>query len=588
MNARALGAGRGTLSPAGDRSDAGDAQLAVLEARVRALEAERRRIFEDAQREADAVFAQYQMSQLLAAGGTVDALSAAVLAEVARTVGAAEAAIWLAPTGAGQLERVATFVDEPRPAGTGSSAGPSSPASFADVPSAITWATRAGWSGTALPEGRTLGGGGAGSTTGEIGYLAVHAPTDGELAADHARYLSGLRLELAVTLRAAQLRAWLADERAALAAILEGATDAIVAVDRDRRVVRLNAAAAALVGSTGESIGAACFDVLGCTRPDVANRRRPDGTTNGAPASGSLCGPRCPFAEVLAAGRPITGREIEVRHRDGTAIPVAASVSRMPGADGGAVGILRDLRPARSLEIAKTSFVAAVSHELRTPLALVDGYAQSLLHLDLDPATARRHVERIADAAGRLAVLVDEIIDVGELESDALVLRLEPVALDRLVRSHLAERAERSGSRPVALVGPRSLPPVEADVRRIRHVVANLVENAEKHAGPEATIEVRLRRLDPMTVVLTVADSGVGIEAEDREHIFERFYRGGRARTAAAAGSGLGLYLCRRIVEAHRGWIRLDPTVRGTSISVGLPRADLPLSGSSPAGESLP
>jgi signal transduction histidine kinase len=223
--------------------------------------------------------------------------------------------------------------------------------------------------------------------------------------------------------------------------------------------------------------------------------------------------------------------------------------------------------------VAKASFVAAVSHELRTPLALIDGYTQSLLQLDLDPTTARRHLERIAAAARRLAGLVDEIIDVGQLESDALVLRRTPVALDGVLRAYLAERAERPDSRPLTLDVPAVLPRVDVDGSRIRQVVQNLVENAEKHAGRASRIEMRARRLDETTVVLTVADDGRGIPPADRDHVFERFFRGRGARDASVPGSGLGLYLCRRIVEAHGGWIRLDATTRGTSVSVGLPVA---------------
>jgi signal transduction histidine kinase len=286
-----------------------------------------------------------------------------------------------------------------------------------------------------------------------------------------------------------------------------------------------------------------------------------------------LCGASCPFEEVLETGRPIVAREIDVRHRDGTAIPVAASVSRMPVPDGGAVGVLRDLRASRSLDDAKTSFVAAVSHELRTPLALIDGYTQSLLHLDLDAVTARRHLERIDGATERLKALVYDIIDVSQLENDALALRRTPVALDGLLRAFLTERAETPGARTVHLEAPPGLPLVDVDATRVRQVVSNLVQNAEKHAGRSAAIEMRARQLDPSTVVLTVVDGGLGIAAEDRDHVFERFYRGGGARDGQVPGSGLGLYLCRRIVEAHGGWIRLDATTRGTSVSLGLPVA---------------
>jgi signal transduction histidine kinase len=539
------------------------ADVAALEARIRELEAERRRVFEDAQREADAVFAQYQLSQLLAAGGGVDDMAAAVLAEVARAVGAGAAALWLARPAATTLELVVTFPG--RGAAVGRDDRQAIPGAFPDVAAARGWIAARGWSGVALPEGRAVGGGPPRS--GEprvVGFLAVGPEAGGALDPAHARYLASVRLELAVTLRAAQLRASLAREQATLTAILEGATDAIVAVDAQRRVVRLNGAAATLVGTPARAgTGMHCSEFLDCARPSA------DGKPPGEP----LCGLRCPFLDVLESGRPIVGREFRVRHRDGSAIPVAASISRMPAPDGGAVAILRDLRAARSLDEAKTSFVAAVSHELRTPLALIDGYTQSLLHLDLDGPTARRHVERIAVAAQRLAGLIDDIIDVSQVESDALVLRRTPLALDGLLRAYLAERADLPDARAVALALPRWLPAVDADATRIRQVIGNLVQNAEKHAGRSATIEIRARHLDHGTVVVTVADNGRGIDPEDRDHAFERFYRGQQVRESHVPGSGLGLYLCRRIVEAHGGWVRLDATTRGTSISFGLPVA---------------
>ncbi|MFH1474336.1 MAG: ATP-binding protein, partial [Chloroflexota bacterium] len=462
------------------------------------------------------------------------------------------------------------------------------PRRFADAAAAARWAGAGGWSGITLPEGRAVGADDPGGRpAGVVGYLAVRADAAVPLEPDHARYLATVRLELGVTLRSAQLRASLAREQATLAAILEGATDAIVAVDTGRRIVRLNAAAAALVGTPAlAGTGMRCWEFLGCTAQSPDSARVIDEPP--PPNAGSLqCGAHCPFVEVLETGRPIVGHEIGVRHRDGTAIPVAASVSRMPGPDGGAVGVLRDLRASRSLDEAKTSFVAAVSHELRTPLALIDGYTQSLIHLDLDAATVRRHLERIDGATERLKALVDDIIDVSQLESDALALRRSPVALDGLLHAFLAERADAPGLRSVSVAIPRPLPRVDVDATRIRQVIANLVQNAEKHAGRAAPIEVQARRLDRTTVVVTVVDGGRGIAAEDRDHVFERFYRGGRARDGQVPGSGLGLYLCRRIVEAHGGWIRLDATTRGTSVSLGLPVA-LPDAGGAATPTEVP
>ncbi len=545
-------------------------RLEQLETRVRELEDERLRIFSDAQREADTVFAQYQMSQLLAAGGTVEEIAPAILAEVARAADASDAVLWLARPGSRTIDLVATFGADPDP--DAGALQETYPGSFVDADAGAAWAAARGWSGITLPEGRSLGADVPGEGVGSVGFLAVRADP-AEPHPDRFRYLVGVRQELAVTLRAAQLRASLASEQAMLAAILDDAMDAIVAVDARRRVVRLNAAAAALVGTPARfGTGMSCAEFLGCDRPELGGTRQA-GASSRPGARAPVCETACPFIEVLESGSPIVGREMSVVHRTGTRIPVAASVSRMSALDGGAVGVLRDLRAERALDDAKTSFVAAVSHELRTPLALIAGYTQGLLHLDVDATTSRRHLERIAEAAQRLATLVDEIIDASEIETDALVLRRSPVALDGLLRAFLADRADSPDARPVRLVLPRMLPPVDIDATRIRQVVANVVLNAERHAGRDAAIEIRARRFDIETVVISVVDDGRGIAAEDRDHVFERFYRGATARDAQTPGSGLGLYLCRWIVEAHGGWVRLDATTRGTSISVGLPVA---------------
>lgn len=536
---------------------------ADLVARIATLEAERRRIFEDAQREADTMFAEYQLSQLMASGDALEDLARAVLAEIARASGAAAAALWLAEPSETPLNLVAA-VEVPDGA-----AGP--PPSFADAATVDAWAVANGWSGVRLEESRDLGD--RGVERAAIGFVAVLPAPGVELEPGHARYLALVRRELAITFRASQLRSSLARERATLAAILEGASDAIVAVDADRRVVQLNAAAARLLGrSARQSTGAACQDVLDCSLRLPASARGLQSAER-SEATARQCGPRCPFAEVLESGRPIAAREQTVCHRDGTLIPVSASFAPTAGPAVGAVAVIRDLRPARALDELKSSFVAAVSHELRTPLALISGYTQSLLHLGLDPETSRRYLERIGEAADRLTELVGQILDISHLESDRLSIHRAPVALDEILGSFAAEMAVLPAAPPVEFVIAAGLPLVEVDAIRIRQVLMNLATNTMKYGGRGASIQIQARRLDRATVIVTVADDGVGIDPSERDHVFERFYRGRSVRESRITGSGLGLHLCRRLIEAQGGWIRLDPTTRGTSISFGLPVA---------------
>jgi len=541
---------------------------AELRARITALEAERRRVFEEAQREAGTMLAQYQLSQLLASGDALEPLAAAVLIEIGRATAAGAAALWLAAPGGGVLDLVATVgVDE---VGTGL------PARLPDAAAAAAWATPRGWFGVVLEESREVGVHGVAREA--IGFVAVAPAAGAGLDPAHARYLGLVRRELGLAFRAAQLRGSLARERATLAAILEGASDAIVAVDASLRIVRLNAAAARLVGRPAkEAVGGSCRAFLGC------------GDEPADPRAGGVCGPRCPFAQVLEEGRAIASHEQAVRHRDGTEIPVSASFAPMPGPDPGAVAVLRDLRAARALDELKSSFIAAISHELRTPLALISGHAQSLLHLDLDPEARRRHLRRIGDAVERLTTLVDEVMDISHLESDRLALHRRPVSLSGILQAFAAEQTELPGAPPVTLDLGADLPLVDADPVRLRQILANLAANTAKYAGRGARILVRARRPDPATAVVTFADNGRGISPEEQEHVFQRFYRGRAVRESRVPGSGLGLYICRRLVEAHGGWIRLDATTRGTSISFALPaavplrRAAAPGAGSSPA-----
>ena len=238
-----------------------------------------------------------------------------------------------------------------------------------------------------------------------------------------------------------------------------------------------------------------------------------------------------------------------------------------------AAGRGRDLRAARAVDELKSSFVAAVSHELRTPLALIRGYVESVLHLELEPEAQRRFIVRIGQAADRLGELVGEILDTAHLESDRLALRRERIALAEVVGSLTADLAELPGTPPVAIDVPADLPSVDADPARITQVLSNLVANAAKYGGgQEARITVRARH-SGRTVVVTVEDLGSGIAADERAHVFERFYRGGRVRQTSTPGSGLGLYVCQRLVEAHGGRIWLDDPPVGTSISFSLPVA---------------
>jgi signal transduction histidine kinase len=516
--------------------------------------AERRRIFEDAQRQADAVFAQYQLSQLVALGGDLGVMGASVIGELVRVSDAVAGALWLASPDDHVLRLCATepdarFYPDAVPV----------PERFATTADADAWVRPSGWHAVTLDERREIGDDEPGSRT--VGFIALRPPEGSSLPPDRIRLLALVRHELAIAFRAAQLRDTLAGERALLAAILDGANDGIVAVDDERRVVRVNRAAWSLLGGHRTDSAGTCRELLGC-----------DGAPDEEGRPGVLrCGPRCRFEEVLEGPSGIVDSEIHLRREDGTEIPVAASFSAMAGREPGAVVVLRDLRAEVAAEELRASFLAAVSHELRTPLALIGGYVDSLLDLDLDAAAQRRSVQRIGHAATRLNLLVDELLDLTQLEHASLGLRRTRVDLAMLLAEFTRDLGESPGMPPVHVAAPSDLPPVDADALRIGHVLANLVDNARKYGGdgPVTITARRSRRL----VIVTVSDTGPGIAPEERGLVFDRFFRGRAARDANARGSGLGLYVCRRLVEAHGGTIWVEPEAGRSEISFSLPHA---------------
>ncbi len=521
------------------------------ESRIAELEAARWHAFEDAQREADTLFAQYQLSQLLASGVDVADLGHAVLDELMRHDRARAGALWLTPSGGGPLALIASVADE----AAQHAPPPTPPERFADAEAAAAWCRAFGCWGVPLEESLDTGDGFRVET---VGFVAL-SPIPPRRRDEQASFLPRVRHELALAFRAAQLRDALEQERSLLSAILDGATDSIVAVDAERRVVRLNRAALALLDAPADLGSTGCRDLLGCAR------RQPGGDSHRL-----RCGAECPFAEVIGGGAPITGREQTVVGRQDEEIAVSASYAPMAG--GGAVAVIHDLRGARALERLRATFVAAVSHDLRTPLALISAYVDTLLGLELDADARRRAVEGIGNAARRLDDLVEEILDVAHLEADRIALRRGRTSVGSIIGRVAGEFGDAPGTPPIDVTIPPDLPAVDVDPDRVAQVLDNLVANASKYGPPDGRIRIRASVRERM-VVVSVQDEGAGIDAAEREQVFERFFRGRDARRRGIPGSGLGLYVCRRLVEAHGGEIWVDDQAPGTSISFTLPIA---------------
>jgi two-component system phosphate regulon sensor histidine kinase PhoR len=250
----------------------------------------------------------------------------------------------------------------------------------------------------------------------------------------------------------------------------------------------------------------------------------------------------------------------------GTVRPRSFAVTATPVRAGGASGavlVLHEITDLRRLERVRQDFVANVSHEFRTPLTAIQGFAETLLGGALDdPAHRSRFVEIIRDHATRLARLTEDLLELSRIEAGQLKLELRPVSVPQLVNSCIETTQLTAGSKQLTLKGelPADLPAVQGDANRLQQVLQNLLDNAVQYTPPGGAISAEAACANG-EVVVTVADTGIGIPQSDQSRIFERFYRVDAARSREAGGTGLGLSIARHIVEAHGGRIWVDSTV---------------------------
>lgn len=213
-------------------------------------------------------------------------------------------------------------------------------------------------------------------------------------------------------------------------------------------------------------------------------------------------------------------------------------------------------------------FVSTISHELRTPLGFIKGYSTSLLRKDTswDQETQDEFLTIIDEEADRLSLLIENVLESARLQSKTLPLRFQPLRLDAVLRDVVTRLRVRYKDLAVNM-DMQAVPPMQGDGVRIAQVFDNLFSNAIKYA-PGSPIHVSLKQKDN-NLITAITDQGPGIPQESLPLIFERFYR---VRSEKATGTGLGLFICKQIIDAHRGkiWAESVPN-KGTTFFIDLP-----------------
>lgn len=392
--------------------------------------------------------------------------------------------------------------------------------------------------------------------------------------------------QAAVAIENARLYASVVESRNELEAIVQNSADGVFALDRQRRIVSFNPALENLTGwQAAEVLGTPCSLVL--RSRDLSHH--------------SLCEQNCLCLRAFSSQQPLAA-EVLITTKDGRELNAGISLGPILDQAGrviGAVGVVRDITRQKEVERLQTELVSTTSHELRTPLTLIKGYLGTLLRPDLrlPPETQTRFLRQIDEAANRLTGLVDDLLSVSRLESGQMELRLQPVDLAALV-SRVVSTFQVQGDLHRLSLSLGLLPDhlmVRADAEQIERILLNLLNNAVKFSPQGGHIQVsgcgvRVEHGqvaeavpgpcplptssldDGAWALLSVQDEGIGIPPEHQERIFEKFYQVDSGLTRWAKGTGLGLYICKGIIEAHGGkiWVQSAPG-QGSTFVFDLP-----------------
>ena len=283
------------------------------------------------------------------------------------------------------------------------------------------------------------------------------------------------------------------------------------------------------------------------------------------------------LVQVLRGAETVRAEEVVITIPDGRSVTVLISATPIRGEDGAVtltMVTMQDLAPLQELDRTRAEFLSMVSHELRAPLTSIKGSATTVLNAsrELDPAEVRQFFRIIDEQANLMDSLIGDLLDAGRTDTGTLSVTPEHSEVTFLV-DQARNTFLSGGARHNVLIDlPPDLPPVLADPKRIVQVLNNLLSNAARHSAATAPIRISAER-DGVYVALTVADEGRGIAPELLGRLFRKY---GRNEEDSGVAGGLGLAICKGLVEAHGGRIRAEsPGVgKGTRFIFTIPVAD--------------
>lgn len=229
-------------------------------------------------------------------------------------------------------------------------------------------------------------------------------------------------------------------------------------------------------------------------------------------------------------------------------------------------------RARAAAEATRRELVAAVSHDLRTPIASLRLLVEAIDDDIVDEPTRRRYLATMQTHIHSLGAMIDDLFELSRIEAGDIDWSLRQVELALLVDETVMAMQAEAGAKGVRIssqLGKSPLPAL-ADPEKIQRVLFNLIRNAIRHTPADGSVTVRAEAARD-AIEVEIADTGDGIPVEERERVFEAFFRGGEDSSRQSDGAGLGMAVSRAIVEGHGGQIWLAPAERGTRVRFSLP-----------------
>ena len=350
----------------------------------------------------------------------------------------------------------------------------------------------------------------------------------------------------------ANARTYRAEQRARadLEALIETSPVGVVVFEvRTGRAVSLNREARRIVDSLCNP-GQCAEDLLGILTCRFADGRE-------------IALDRLPLASALSSAETVRAEEIVLTTPDGRSVTTLVNATPIHAEDGTVASVvvtMQDLAPLEELERQRAEFLGMVSHELRMPLTSIKGSTAALLGTGRQFAAAetREFIRIVDDQADRMIGMIADLLDAGRIDTGTLSVAPEPTEVAALVDRARTTFLSGGGRHTVLIDLPPDLPRVMADRPRVEQVLNNLLANAARQAPESSPIRVAAER-DGVHVAVSVADEGRGIPPKRLAHLFRKYSAGAGGEPGAGTGrSGLGLAICKGLVEAHGGRIRAE------------------------------